>query len=397
MIKRVAIFLALCYNVVAAVDWPETSHRGLQGGNGDAASWIQNYSVKYTNCFRTQKLVSYRMCPTGGKCHDRCADGADYIVELEYFIDLFTELHLERRAYQCEMIRENCQYESTDTCYQEANMNDCINIFNGNNYMEGFNLQEYTSCTQISDNYYVGPYCGKDHFNIYLGVFSDNECTTPADVSVFKGIMGYDLPYAKKTIIPSDCASCKANGNQDENEGNEENEDYVLETCESIYADTQIKCESGISDVDAPDATGCGEIESIQRTEGVANSARISKRQLWLSCMFIMLLLGAALFVFLKHRQRRRELMLLGLASGPSFFLFNRRRDETEKAPVDTDSSGSDEESYYPDTFQPLPSRASQSYDPQAVQSSASRTSRPTAKESRSKRLKEKLIEGSMA
>jgi len=59
------------------------------------------------------------------------------------------ELQLNAKAYRCEMIRESCQTDDEQQCYMNAN----------------------AKFTEIGNGYYVGPYCGKDSYSIFLGVF----------------------------------------------------------------------------------------------------------------------------------------------------------------------------------------------------------------------------------
>ena len=98
---------------------------------------------------------------------------------------------------------------------------------------DDFNVQEYLECAQFQEGY-VGPYCA-DGYNIYLGYYEDEGCYTLAADGTFESLYGYALPYSEESIIQGDCANCKEHGEeQDQNDGDQEDEDDVLEQCEEL-------------------------------------------------------------------------------------------------------------------------------------------------------------------
>jgi hypothetical protein len=93
-----------------------------------------------------QHLVKFALCPSG--CTS-CSNGGEYIVNMETFVDLYTEYKLKDQEWQCEMIRENCYCDNANdddvclnTCYTNAGMTECIDYEGG----EEFEVQRYMQC-----------------------------------------------------------------------------------------------------------------------------------------------------------------------------------------------------------------------------------------------------------
>mmetsp|Transcript_13928 Transcript_13928/g.23144 ORF Transcript_13928/g.23144 Transcript_13928/m.23144 type:complete len:324 (+) Transcript_13928:150-1121(+) len=267
-------FLVLATSLIATVSGnifdaaPKDVTRRLE----DDMSWMNGYTVMYENCFHTDNVVSFRLCPEGDKCEAGCSGGGEYVIDLNFFVDAFTEAQMGAHEYKCEMVRENCEYDDEDVCYQEAGMNDCVDANEDEN---GFDVQEWMECNQLDDNYYVGPYCSEDNFNIYLGVFTDAYCTTQVSSTTFYDTYGYVLPYSNSAIIAKECANCREHAaDQDQNGGDDaDDEDDVLEQCEELYWGAS-KCEENL-DVDYPDVSSCNYISELQSEESViAGSAK---------------------------------------------------------------------------------------------------------------------------
>lgn len=145
--------------------------RHLEQNNQDI-SFIATYSLRYLGCsslvqvrqngqngggnnnkngnvgmLMEQHLVKFQLCPDG--C-STCTNGGEYIVNMETFVDLYTEYKLKDMEWTCEMIRENCYCDNAnddevclDTCYTNAGMTDCIN-YEGE--QEEFRVQQYLQC-----------------------------------------------------------------------------------------------------------------------------------------------------------------------------------------------------------------------------------------------------------
>eukprot|EP00542_Grammatophora_oceanica_P009478 CAMPEP_0194027780 /NCGR_PEP_ID=MMETSP0009_2-20130614/1849_1 /TAXON_ID=210454 /ORGANISM="Grammatophora oceanica, Strain CCMP 410" /LENGTH=338 /DNA_ID=CAMNT_0038666951 /DNA_START=28 /DNA_END=1044 /DNA_ORIENTATION=- len=295
MTTRVVSFLsALAAASATPTPWATQSQpmtRRLDDGDGDDMSWMNGFTVLYENCFHSAHVVTFRLCPEGDSCEAGCEGGGEYVVDLNFFIDAFTEAQMGAHEYRCEMARENCQYDDDAVCYENAGLDDCDDQNEDEN---GFDLQEFLECNQIDDNYYVGPYCAEDNYNIYLGVFSDQYCSIQADSSVFEYTYGYELPYNSTHIVGDECANCREHGaDEDKNGDDGDDEDEVLEQCEELWEDSY-KCEENL-DVDYPDTSGCSYIYDLQNEEQVvagapANRSADAKRRK----IMIGVLVGAA-------------------------------------------------------------------------------------------------------
>jgi hypothetical protein len=141
-----------------------------QAEQGDP-SFMYNYYIKYQSCasliqvrgenggggggkdeggiLYTQNLVKFSLCPKSSSCSS-CGDGvAQYVVNMNEFIDAYTEAQLEAQELACENVREYCYCENANDdqmcenqCYYDQGMDYCVN-------MEGdaeFEIQRYLEC-----------------------------------------------------------------------------------------------------------------------------------------------------------------------------------------------------------------------------------------------------------
>jgi hypothetical protein len=180
------------------------------------------------------------------------AENSTWTVFLTYVVavDALASMSTDR----CEYVRETCEYDNEEMCFQDEDLQYCLQEWN-----ENMNVQGYMECAQISEDYYVGPYCGEDNVGIYLHVFKDADCTKLADDnSAFFNVMGYELPYSSSSLIGAfgtdkegntECASCMEFKKEDEQaEGDQYDEDGVLEQCEYIYEYTSRKVRPMVTD-----------------------------------------------------------------------------------------------------------------------------------------------------
>lgn len=170
---------------------------------------------------------------------------------------------------QCYCDNANNEQQCLNECYYAEGLDYCIeddgDNNNNNNNEEEFNLEEYIECREMENQngnnnqaYFVGPYCSADGKGIYLGVFSDETCTTHAEVSLYGDFnYGRELPYSKQSIVTHECINCMApqenennnnnnNGNDDGNNNNNQDEDEALEMCEQMY-EVSGKCEQNLN------------------------------------------------------------------------------------------------------------------------------------------------------
>eukprot|EP00339_Tiarina_fusa_P026862 CAMPEP_0117000366 /NCGR_PEP_ID=MMETSP0472-20121206/2732_1 /TAXON_ID=693140 ORGANISM="Tiarina fusus, Strain LIS" /NCGR_SAMPLE_ID=MMETSP0472 /ASSEMBLY_ACC=CAM_ASM_000603 /LENGTH=335 /DNA_ID=CAMNT_0004700035 /DNA_START=59 /DNA_END=1066 /DNA_ORIENTATION=+ len=313
MIMRTAALLSVLALASAAPRQGMTLRRVEQeDGDGEADNdyaWMKDYNLMYGNCFSDDNVATFRLCPAESTCQEGCQNGAEYVTDLAFFIDAFTEAQLGAREYRCEMARENCDVDDDATCYQAANLDYCDDANEDDN---GFDLQEYLECVEIGENgYYVGPYCADDSTSIYLGVFEDDDCSKAADLAIFEDEMGFELPYSGVSIVANECARCKEHGDQQDQNGgdDEEDEDDILEQCEQLYEDSN-KCETYLGTDDA-DESGCDYIKELQDSAGVGSSNGASKRsrrrRVWGIIVLLILLAVGGYFIYRFLLKREKE------------------------------------------------------------------------------------------
>jgi hypothetical protein len=148
----------------------KVEHRDLENNGEVDTTWIVGYSIKYEGCasliqiaggeggggdgdgslLYTQNLVKFSLCPTGSSSScSACKGGAQYVVNMNEFVDAYTEMELDAQEYACEMIRENCYCDNANDddvcesqCYVDAGMDSCIEVEGG----DDFEIQRYLEC-----------------------------------------------------------------------------------------------------------------------------------------------------------------------------------------------------------------------------------------------------------
>jgi hypothetical protein len=281
-------------------------------GNGQRQ--YQNNRNDYNGKYE-QRLVHFKLCPSSS-CRS-CAGGADYVIDMNEYINAYVESKMDVQEYNCERVRESCYCENANddeacdrNCYYQAGLDYCGNEDeqqnqNGGNQYQ-FDLKEAIECRRLDVDgnaiqyylyqnagnanmqYYqqggqqnnqnqnmklfVGPYCSANGKSIHLGVFMDEACSFDAPLGIYSKITGQSLPYSSKSLIESTCVSCKEpqeyNAN---NNGDQRDEDQVLEVCERLYEQSG-KCESNLAAAKNPYSTifpntyGCDFIKRLTVT-----------------------------------------------------------------------------------------------------------------------------------
>mmetsp|Transcript_18707 Transcript_18707/g.45158 ORF Transcript_18707/g.45158 Transcript_18707/m.45158 type:complete len:287 (+) Transcript_18707:193-1053(+) len=235
------------------------------------------------NFVETKSLVRFKLCP-----YDRCNDNngggcsrsyGEYIIGLDSFVNVYYEHRREKEEYECELYvqqycghcdednggggggddnfnAEQCQYDCLlqadqgfETMCMDYNPYEENNGGNNNDQDGGFVPEQYMECAeyelpqqnnnnnnrrkrrQLEDGggsgLYIGPYCAEQGGAIYLGMFTDDQCSEFADsnngADTFASIEGTDLPFAKDSIVTQQCLSCFDAG-QDGNNNNNGNQ-----------------------------------------------------------------------------------------------------------------------------------------------------------------------------
>lgn len=282
-------------------------------------TWMTGYDLKFQGCFETsawnaegdgedaakvmtKRLVRFRLCPSGS-CSDSSASGCssgygDYLVDLNQFLDTWSEAKMQKEEYDCEQVREACGCGENDqdddeeaceyTCYTNANMGYCIEE-------EGqFELQRYTYCGEVEmpenddDNrrrrldeeeeeaLFLGPYCSSQGGSIHLGMFTEETCSTQYDSyygrDYYYEIFGTGMPYSQSNLVGLGCKSCimEVYDNGDErrrkldNGGDyvDANGNYIAPICYESYFGSA-KCEENLG-IDDENNYGCNYMEGIK-------------------------------------------------------------------------------------------------------------------------------------
>lgn len=283
-------------------------------------SWMTGYDLKFQGCYETsawngegdgdndvkvmtKRLVRFRLCPSGscsGNSASGCSSGyGDYLVDLNQFLDTWSEAKMEKEEYECEQVREACGCGENDadddedaceyTCYTNANMSYCIEDDNQ------FELQRYTECGELEmpededenrkkrrldeeeeEQLYLGPYCSSQGGSIHLGMFTDDTCTVKYDDyygrDYYYTIFGTGMPYSQSNLIGLGCKSCIADVyDNDENNRKrklddggyvDENGNYVAAICYEAYFGSA-KCEENMG-IDDANNYGCNFMDGIK-------------------------------------------------------------------------------------------------------------------------------------
>ena len=318
----------------------------------------------------TKRLIRFRLCPSD-TCSLSSAAGCtsgygDYIIDMETFLQTYFEAVEDYNEYRCEYTKEmvcNCEDDDQkgDDFDEEMCEYDCY-VNNGiadicadrNPYaqegeeeeQEEFNLADYVECQQVNfdeqqNNYYnynnnnqnrkleqeeveyfMGPYCAEQGGAIYLGLFTDDQCTIFADedggVSTYNYLSyGQSMPYSTESLISMDCVSCHEPADFN-NEGNDaEDEDQVIEMCEQIYQ-TAGKCESALAAtgyVYQPNENACNYIEGIKvvRKDGIitqVGSKANKTASIFIGIFVVAFVLLAAYVYYLKTKLDRASINL---------------------------------------------------------------------------------------
>lgn len=354
------------------------SARRLDDGGADF-TWVSGFSIKFQGCHHisqwndeadededvriaTKRLVRFRLCPTEYCSIDKAAgctsEYGDYVIDMNIYLEAFTESVTEYNTAQCEYLEatSGCDNDNNngngDYClydYYAANgvaeicaeYNPYQNNYNGDNQQEAFDLADYTYCAQanLQNNngnnrqldqnaveYYMGPYCAEQGGSIYLGLFTDDSCTSFADdyggKEAFYSMTGREMPYGETNMITMDCYSCEDaavqyNYNDDANNNNNNNNNYgdVSELCQMVYSQAG-KCEKNLNINGVyPNYNACSYIQGIQviRKNGIivsAGSKANKTASIFIGIFVVAFVLLSAYVYYLKTKLDRATISL---------------------------------------------------------------------------------------
>jgi len=333
--------------------------------NNNAYSWVANYSIKFHSCATSeeyygyggnndnnnnnnyngfeQRLVHFKLCPSDS-CSS-CDGGADYVIDMNTFVEAYIESKMSAQEYNCEMAQENCYYDDEYACYQQAGLDYCGEAQEGefqleeaaecsemevdenaqayNNYQNGGNNNNYNYNNNNNNNggevnYFIGPYCSSNGKMINLGVFYDETCSYPAPTGTYEQLnYGNALPYASANIVESSCISCKEPQDADDNNNGDNNDaDEVLEICERLYEDSG-KCETNLDSQYQyyPNTMACDFIKSLKVGKSMFHAPKAIPAKV-LTGVFAVTTVGFGALAYFFHQKSRRTGVNLSSGDG---------------------------------------------------------------------------------
>jgi hypothetical protein len=346
--------------------------RRLDQAEEEDITWVVGYSIKFQGCHHisqwndeadgeddvrimTKRLVRFRLCPTTD-CSAANAGGCDsaygeYIIDMNTYLEAYVNALENYNEWRCEYIAAMvCDCEDGDDkgddfdadlcewdCFVENGVEEICAENNPyeedgeNEAEEAFQLEEYMECARWEvDNgrrkldqaeeveYYMGPYCAESGGTIFLGIFTDDSCSTFADEyggkELYKTVTGTDLPYGEASVLDMECFSCKepADINNDGNDA--EDEDEVIEMCEQLYTQAG-KCETNLATGGTLNTNACTYMEGIKivRSNGTItkSSSKANKTaSIFIGIFVVAFVLLAAYVYYLKTKLDRASINL---------------------------------------------------------------------------------------
>mmetsp|Transcript_13293 Transcript_13293/g.28864 ORF Transcript_13293/g.28864 Transcript_13293/m.28864 type:complete len:409 (-) Transcript_13293:297-1523(-) len=332
-------------------------------------TWMYQYSLAFDSCHTATTIrqegqgdaefgnllavnsIQFNLCPTSGS-----GGCATYLAPMMDFLDAYTEAQMEEEEYQCEIAREQCEYQYEMQQNQNGNnnngnneqyyMNECYQAM-GLDYcmeyegQEEFEIQQYLECAEWEgnneySNYFIGPYCADSGASIYLGMFQDGGCAIPAKngLEMFsKYAYGRELPYSTESLVdPYKKISCQQvdqdaqnynynngdNNNQNNNQNYNYNQDVEInQLCEQMY-ELSARCEKGLDKESnyywSPDNEACDYIantlpslDAAAFSGSTGSSSSTAKIFAWIFGLSTVALGG---YVFYLHKNKDRKVDL---------------------------------------------------------------------------------------
>mmetsp|Transcript_36952 Transcript_36952/g.62855 ORF Transcript_36952/g.62855 Transcript_36952/m.62855 type:complete len:431 (-) Transcript_36952:180-1472(-) len=320
----------------------------------------QNDRDNYEGMYQ-QKLVHFQLCPSDS-CW-RCKNGADYVVDLETFVDAIIEAKMTAQEYNCEQVREQCWCDNANNeesclynCYKNAGLTECAE----NMYEDNFEIQEAVECNkldvededavknyiythssqsqlqnaynaqngynyngnngqqqemgEINGDLYVGPYCSANGRKIHLGVFMEETCSLAAPEGIYEALnYGDSLPYSKKSLVDSGCISCKEPKEVDyQNYYDQQDPDEVTDVCSNLY-EVAGRCEKGLDGYfPYRDVSGCSFIENLKSVSVVSMPSANVPAKVFAGIFAVTTAILAAISMTLFKKNRRQNVSLAG-------------------------------------------------------------------------------------
>jgi len=199
----------------------------------------------------TSKFVIFKLC-NSSSCSSGCTyDYAEYVVDMETYVQALTEMKQESVQEMCNQCNEDCQVDD-DAAELSSSCESCLTECDAYDTMEenGYgDASQFVECGQAQadddSELYIGGYCSDDGTKISIGVFSDENCSTLTGKDA-ASVLGYTAfsDHILMATYSTDCVSCLK-----EPEDDDLADDYVaetMETCQNLY-DAAGKCETPTS------------------------------------------------------------------------------------------------------------------------------------------------------
>lgn len=321
-----------------------------QQADGNGNGYYNNEERNDYEGMYAQKLVHFQLCPSDS-CRS-CKNGADYVIDLNEYVDAVLEAKMTAQEYNCERVRENCYCDNAYSeescqynCFKNAGMEECAEAM----YEDEFDVQEAVECMQLDvdedalknyyyqnrasdmaqngyynaqggqndqemDKLYVGPYCAANGKNIHLGVFKEETCSFPSPKGVYEALhYGESLPYAKKGMIDSGCISCKEPTEVDyENYWDQQDPDEVTDVCSRLYEEAG-KCEENLDGYfPYRNNYGCSFISTLKTPSVVSLGSANIPAKVFAGIFAVTTAVLAAVSMTLFKRNRRQNVSLAG-------------------------------------------------------------------------------------
>jgi len=297
-------------------------------GCSHVTTWNDEADDEADGKLKTKRLIKFRLCPAD-QCNSDNAYGCrgdsygDYIVDLDIFLINYWEWLQDDLSSKCqEYAWKKCDCYDDDNkddkfdqnqcefqCWYKTGKTECYIDYTADDDQDGFQLDNYLECSawkppgyngrkleeaeaaeeeveeeveeeeeedddyieaDSSKLYYIGPHC-QGSSNIYMGLFTDDTCSTLADkyggAKTYKALTGNNLPYSgDETLVQKQCLSCASENAYYQNQ--------ARMFCKGSYLSAG-KCETHLK-TDNPNVSGCNFINGISYIEQFAGKTRFN-------------------------------------------------------------------------------------------------------------------------
>jgi len=335
--------------------------------NGQDQYWKYQYMARQDGLM-PNNLVRFTLCEgstSANSCNTNCQ--GEYVIDMEVFLEAYTEYQMEHDAYWCEVVRENCVCNNGNSwkdCYSSCfaqkgySYEQCAQVMNANNNGgdNAFEAQQYLTCSGVEfynpqymynnrdngddeDNYkkywYLGLTC-QNHQNVMLTGFYDEQCSYQlenSDLTLMQDALGSSyqhVPYLDGTplLTAGTCLSCmsvedevdyqkaqKYNNGQQQQEQQDDNKEQpdAIDLCQMITTNAENGGYATICDMFVQD--GCSYIHQyLPRMDGRSvwtqlqtSLARSRTTTRVLGIVILVGLVGAAGWCWWNQQEERRQ------------------------------------------------------------------------------------------